>query len=243
MIKKHISMVVIALGLLVGCQSTPSQERRDHDDVTRMERVKNYDGLIEHYKAKLEQRADDSIVEEKLAQAYFKKGDIESASFYVQHLKKKGIDTPSLHQLEGQVFDANDDTENAISAYLASIQKGNNSAYIYILLGVSYAKIGQYDAAYEAMGNARLRGYDDLAVKNNIAMIHIANSEYDKAIKILVPVLKDHPSNLVVKSNLAIALIKNNQTEMAKQLLENDFSSRELNEIATELTQLREGHE
>ena len=74
-------------------------------------------------------------------------------------------------------------------------------------------------------------------------MIHIANSEYDKAIKILVPVLKDHPSNLVVKSNLAIALIKNNQTEMAKQLLENDFSSRELNEIATELTQLREGHE
>ena len=243
MIKKHICMVLLTSFFLSGCQSTPSQESQDYDDVARMERVKNYDGLIEHYKSRLEQSGLDPIVEEKLTQAYFNKGDIESASFYVQHMKKRGIDTSSLHQLEGQVFDASDETENAITAYLASIQKGNKSAYIYILLGVSYTKIGQYDAAYEAIGNARLLGYDELAVKNNIAMIHIANSEYDKAIKILAPVLKDHPSNSVVKSNLAIALIKNNQTDLAKQILENDFSSQELNEITAELTRLREGHE
>ncbi|KGR36792.1 TPR repeat-containing protein [Vibrio campbellii] len=239
MIGKRISIVLLTLGILAGCQSTSSQQSQAQDDVTNMEKVKNYDGLISHYKSMLEQGSQDPQVKEKLAWAYFHKGDIESANFYVQHLQKEGVETPSLYQLAGQVFDAKNDTTSAISAYLSSIKSGNSSGQVNVLLAVSYTKAGQYDAAYQELNNARLRGYDDVVIKNNIAMIHMANGEYEQAIAMLTPVLKDNPANKVVKANLAIALIKTQQVDAARKLLKGDFSDQEILSIATELTQVR----
>ncbi|HHC7307206.1 TPA: tetratricopeptide repeat protein [Vibrio campbellii] len=239
MIGKRISIVLLTLGILAGCQSTSSQQSQAQDDVTNMEKVKNYDGLISHYKSMLEQGSQDPQVKEKLAWAYFHKGDIESANFYVQHLQKEGVETPSLYQLAGQVFDAKNDTTSAISAYLSSIKSGNSSGQVHVLLAVSYTKAGQYDAAYQELNNARLRGYDDIVIKNNIAMIHMANGEYEQAIAMLTPVLKDNPANKVVKANLAIALIKTQQVDAARKLLKGDFSDQEILSIATELTQVR----
>ena len=239
MIGKRISIVLLTLGILAGCQSTSSQQSQVQDDVTNMEKVKNYDGLISHYKSMLEQGSQDPQVKEKLAWAYFHKGDIESANFYVQHLQKEGVETPSLYQLAGQVFDAKNDTTSAISAYLSSIKSGNSSGQVHVLLAVSYTKAGQYDAAYQELNNARLRGYDDVVIKNNIAMIHMANGEYEQAIAMLTPVLKDNPANKVIKANLAIALIKTQQVEAARKLLKGDFSDQEILRITTELTQVR----
>ena len=239
MVGKRISIVLLTLGILAGCQSTSSQQSQAQDDVTNMEKVKNYDGLISHYKSMLEQGSQDPQVKEKLAWAYFHKGDIESANFYVQHLQKEGVETPSLYQLAGQVFDAKNDTTSAISAYLSSIKSGNSSGQVHVLLAVSYTKAGQYDAAYQELNNARLRGYDDVVIKNNIAMIHMANGEYEQAIAMLTPVLKDNPANKVVKANLAIALIKTQQVDAARKLLKGDFSDQEILSIATELTQVR----
>ena len=239
MIGKRISIVLLTLGILAGCQSTSSQQSQAQDDVSNMEKVKNYDGLISHYKSMLEQGSQDPQVKEKLAWAYFHKGDIESANFYVQHLQKEGVETPSLYQLAGQVFDAKNDTTSAISAYLSSIKSGNSSGQVHVLLAVSYTKAGQYDAAYQELNNARLRGYDDVVIKNNIAMIHMANGEYEQAIAMLTPVLKDNPANKVVKANLAIALIKTQQVDAARKLLKGDFSDQEILSIATELTQVR----
>ena len=239
MIGKRIFIVLLTLGILAGCQSTSSQQSQTQDDVTNMEKVKNYDGLISHYKSMLEQGSQDPQVKEKLAWAYFHKGDIESANFYVQHLQKEGVETPSLYQLAGQVFDAKNDTTSAISAYLSSIKSGNSSGQVHVLLAVSYTKAGQYDAAYQELNNARLRGYDDVVIKNNIAMIHMANGEYEQAIAMLTPVLKDNPANKVIKANLAIALIKTQQVEAARKLLKGDFSDQEILRITTELTQVR----
>ena len=239
MIGKRICIVLLTLGILAGCQSTSSQQSQTQDDVTNMEKVKNYDGLISHYKSMLKQGSQDTKIKEKLAWAYFHKGDIESANFYVQHLQKEGVETSSLYQLAGQVFDAKNDTTSAISAYLSSIKSGNSSGQVHVLLAVSYTKAGQYDAAYQELNNARLRGYDDVVIKNNIAMIHMANGEYEQAIAMLTPVLKDNPANKVVKANLAIALIKTQQVDAARKLLKGDFSDQEILRITTELTQVR----
>ncbi|UTZ44132.1 tetratricopeptide repeat protein [Vibrio campbellii] len=239
MIGKRICIVLLTLGILAGCQSTSSQQSQTQDDVTNMEKVKNYDGLISHYKSMLKQGSQDTKIKEKLAWAYFHKGDIESANFYVQHLQKEGVETSSLYQLAGQVFDAKNDTTSAISAYLSSIKSGNSSGQVHVLLAVSYTKAGQYDAAYQELNNARLRGYDDVVIKNNIAMIHMANREYEQAIAMLTPVLKDNPANKVIKANLAIALIKTQQVEAARKLLKGDFSDQEILRITTELTQVR----
>ena len=239
MIGKRICIVLLTLGILAGCQSTSSQQSQTQDDVTNMEKVKNYDGLISHYKSMLKQGSQDTKIKEKLAWAYFHKGDIESTNFYVQHLQKEGVETSSLYQLAGQVFDAKGDTTSAISAYLSSIKSGNSSGQVHVLLAVSYTKAGQYDAAYQELNNARLRGYDDVVIKNNIAMIHMANGEYEQAIAMLTPVLKDNPANKVIKANLAIALIKTQQVEAARKLLKGDFSDQEILRITTELTQVR----
>ena len=238
MIGKRIGFILLTLSVLAGCQSAPSPQDLQLADVTSMEKVKNYDGLISYYKSQLEQGSEDPDVKEKLAWAYFYKGDIESADFYVQHLQKQGFENPNLYQLKGQVFDAKNDIESAISAYLASIDAGNRTGQIHVLLGVSYTKVGKYDEAQKELNQARLRGYDDVVVKNNIAMIQMANGEYQQAIQTLAPVLKADPVNKTVKANLAIALMKNQQIDSAKKLLKGDFSAEEIQNIAAELTQL-----
>ncbi|WP_146491469.1 tetratricopeptide repeat protein [Vibrio sp. T20] len=238
MVGKRIGFILLTLSVLAGCQSAPSPQDQQLGDVTSMEKVNNYDGLISYYKAELEQGSEDPDVKEKLAWAYFRKGDIESADFYVQHLQKQGFENPNLYQLEGQVFDAKNDIGSAISAYLASIEAGNRTGQIHVLLGVSYTKVGKYDEAQQELNQARLRGYDDVVVKNNIAMIQMANGEYQQAIQTLAPVLKADPVNKTVKANLAIALMKNQQIDSAKKLLKGDFSAEEIQSIAAELTQL-----
>ncbi|KWU01478.1 anaphase-promoting protein [Vibrio toranzoniae] len=238
MIGKRIGFILLTLSVLAGCQSAPSQQGLQLADVASMEKVKNYDGLISYYKSLLEQGSEDPEVKENLAWAYFHKGDIESADFYVQHLQKAGFENPNLYQLEGQVSDAKNDIESAISAYLASIDAGNRTGQIHVLLGVSYTKVGQYDEAQQQLNQARLRGYDDVVVKNNIAMIQMANGEYQQAIQTLAPVLKEDPANKTVKANLAIALMKTQQIDSAKKLLKGDFSAEEIQSIAAELTQL-----
>ncbi len=238
MTRKRIGFTLLTLSVLAGCQSAPSQQDLQLGDVTSMEKVKNYDGLISYYKSQLEQGSEDPEVKEKLAWAYFHKGDIESADFYVQHLQKEGFENPNLYQLEGQVFDAKNDIGSAITAYLASIEAGNRTGQIHVLLGVSYTKVGKYDEAQKELNQARLRGYDDVVVKNNIAMIQMANGEYQQAIQTLAPVLKEDPANKTVKANLAIALMKTQQIDSAKKLLKGDFSTEEIQNIAAELTQL-----
>ena len=238
MIGKRIGFILLTLSVLAGCQSAPSPQDQQLGDVTSMEKVNNYDGLISYYKSQLEQGSEDPEVKENLAWAYFHKGDIESADFYVQHLQKEGFENPNLYQLEGQVFDAKNDIESAISAYLASIDAGNRTGQIHVLLGVSYTKVGKYDEAQQELNQARLCGYDDVVVKNNIAMIQMANGEYQQAIQTLAPVLKEDPANKTVKANLAIALMKTQQIDSAKKLLKGDFSAEEIQNIAAELTQL-----
>ncbi|MEZ9564309.1 tetratricopeptide repeat protein [Vibrio artabrorum] len=237
MLGKRIILALLTLSVLAGCESTPAQQRLEPDDVASMEKVKNYDGLISHYKSELKKGSQDTEIKEKLAWAYFYKGDLESANFYVQYLKKEGVENSNLYQLEGQVFDAKNDTENAISSYKASIKVGNQTGQIHVLLGVAYTKAGRYKEAYQELDKARLRGFDDIAIKNNIAMIHMAKGEFDQAIETLVPILKQDPGNKIVKANLAVALMKTHKVESAKKLLKGDFSDQELQSIATELAQ------
>ena len=119
----------------------------------------------------------------------------------LETMEFEGIENPNLYQLEGQVFDAKNDVESAIAAYVTSIESGNTTGQIHVLLGVSYTKVGRFNEAYQELNRARLRGYDDVVVKNNIAMIQMANGEYQQAIETLAPVLKEDPANKIVKSN------------------------------------------
>lgn len=227
-------LVLIALTLL-GCQSSADLAQTEAATVASMEKVNNYDGLVKHYKTKLEAGDSSLATVEKLADAYFKKGDIESANFYINHLIKQGAQSAALYQLHGQVLLAQDLQQEAIEAYLASLKAGNTSGKIHVLLGVAYSKTGDFDNAKTQFNQSRLKGYDDVAVKNNIAMLYIAQQDYKRAIQTLAPVIADSPENKVVRANLAIALIKADQIDAAKKLLSDEFSYAELTLIAQQL--------
>ncbi|WP_252014666.1 tetratricopeptide repeat protein [Vibrio sp. SCSIO 43140] len=221
---------------MAGCQSTANNLQTEAETVASMEKVNNYDGLIAHYKTKLEAGDNSVATVEQLALAYFNKGDFESADFYVSHLIEQGSHSASLSQLHGQVLVAQEDISGAIQAYQDSLKAGNQTGKIHVLLGVAYSKDSQFQEAKAQFNQARLKGYDDVAVKNNIAMLYIAQNDFKRAIRTLAPVIADAPQNKVVRANLAIALIKADQIDAAKKLLSDEYSSAELTLITQQLS-------
>ena len=69
MIGKRFCLILLSMSVLAGCQSAPSPQDQQLGDVTSMEKVKNYDGLISYYKSEVEPGFEDPEVKENLAWA------------------------------------------------------------------------------------------------------------------------------------------------------------------------------
>ncbi|KIP66575.1 MULTISPECIES: tetratricopeptide repeat protein [Vibrio] len=222
----------IPLLLLFGCSSTIESEE---SVVQNMERVDNHTGLINHYKGHLEKRPEDVQIMQELAKVYFDKGDIESAKFYADHLLNQGVKNSELLQLRGQIHSQDGEDSFALKRYKSSIEMGNNSGEIYVLSGISYCNTDQFSQAKNAFNQARLKGYNDVAVKNNLAVVYLAQRQYDDVISLLVPVYQENPSNQKVRANLAIALFKVGDVYQARDLLEGAFTDSQVAQISRKL--------
>lgn len=233
--KTIISVVLLIALPLMGCQSTSSAMQSEQELIESMEKVDNFDGLVIHYKSQLESGIATSETIEKLSWAYFNKGDLESSSFYVEHLVDQGVSSPRLLQLKGQIAESNDQIDIAIESYLNSIEVGNSSSQVYVLLGVAYSKAGDLKASRQQFNQARLLGADDVTIKNNLAMLYLAQHDYQRVIETLVPVVRDYPNNAKVRANLAIALLKSNQLDAARKVLDVDYTDREIMSIYQQL--------
>ncbi|MDP5253170.1 MULTISPECIES: lipopolysaccharide assembly protein LapB [unclassified Vibrio] len=231
MLVKTISIALLALSL-TACQSTARSEAQQTAD---MKKVDNNQGLIAHYKQKLEQNRDDQQAMEQISYAYFAEGDIESADFYSQHLIEQGVYSASLWQLRGQIEQRKGNASAAIEAYLNANKLGNDSGKLHNLMGIAYTENNQFDLAEQAFKTARLSGYNDLAIKTNLSVLYIAQKQYHKAISILVPLTKQYPKNQKVAANLAIAFIRSGQIEQANEVLHTDYSYGELIQIESQL--------
>lgn len=223
-----------AIVLLSACSSSSSN---DIDVVQSMERVDNHSGLIQHYKGHLEQDPEDVQIMQELAKVYFDKGDTESSKFYVDHLLDKGVRNAALLQLRGQIHSQEGEDKLAINRYKHSIELGNNTGEIYVLSGIAYCNTDQFNQAKTAFNQARLKGYNDVAVKNNLAVVYLAQRQYDDVITLLVPVYQENPSNQKVRANLAIALFKVGDIYQARDLLEGSFTDSQVMEISRRLHQ------
>ena len=219
----------IPLLLLFGCSSTIESEE---SVVQNMERVDNHTGLINHYKGHLEKRPEDVQIMQELAKVYF---DIESAKFYADHLLNQGLKNSELLQLRGQIHSQDGEDSLALKRYKSSIEMGNKSGEIYVLSGISYCNTDQFSQAKNAFNQARLKGYNDVAVKNNLAVVYLAQRQYDDVISLLVPVYQENPSNQKVRANLAIALFKVGDVYQARDLLEGTFTNAQVEQISREL--------
>ena len=218
---------------VVGCTSSNAPTQQEM--VSSMERVENHEGLIKHYKGHLQQNPQDLLVTQELAEVYFGKGDIESARFYSDHLLDKGVKNAQLYQLSGQIHDKQGESDEAVKRYVRSTELGNNTSEIHVLLGISYSKLDRFEQAEKEFNQARLKGHDDITVKNNLAVVYLAQGYYSRVTELLAPVFKENPNNEVVKANLAIAFFKLGQFGQARELLNGDYTDAQVSLISSQL--------
>ncbi|GEA49593.1 hypothetical protein VIN01S_03970 [Vibrio inusitatus NBRC 102082] len=202
---KHL---IVFLGLiLVGCSST--QNITDEQTVQQLTISKNYVGLVDFYKQQVVEDRNDWRAQQHLAEAYLKNGDLESADFYIQRvidLSKKP--TASAYFIKGQVLARNLNFTSSLVQYHKAIDMGLDSGDVYMQQGISLAQTKQFSKAIDSFNQARLRGYDDVAIKNNIAMVRIYEGDFQGAVDILLPLYEQDSSNELVNSNLKLSAMK-----------------------------------
>lgn len=74
-----------------------------------------------------------------------------------------------------------------------------------------------------------------MTIKNNLAVIYLAQGRYQHVAEMLTPVFKENPSNQVVKANLAIAFFKLGNFEQARELITDDFTDSQVVAISRQL--------
>ncbi|GAM61488.1 flp pilus assembly protein tadD [Vibrio ishigakensis] len=203
---------IILLSLfLSGCATTGQEEQQTIEQLTVS---KNYAGLVEVYKSKVIENDQDWDAQQKLAEAYLKSGDVESANFYVQRVIDLS-DQPSgsAYFLKGKILAKNFDFEGALQHYSQALALGLIDAELYMQRGIALAQTKKYETALDSFNLARLRGFNETAVKNNIAMVYIYQGDFQSAVDILLPVYEQDTTNSKVSSNLKLSLMKLEATE------------------------------
>lgn len=201
---KYVAIILAVL--LSGCASTGPDEQKTVEQLTVS---KNYAGLVEVYKAKVIEDDQDWEAQQKLAEAYLKNGDVESADFYVQRVIDLSRNpSGSAYFLKGKIEAKNFDFEGALDQYAQALALGLNDAELYMQRGIALAQTKKYETAIDSFNLARLRGFDETAVKNNIAMVYIYQGDFQSAVDILLPVYEQDTTNSKVSSNLKLSLMK-----------------------------------
>ncbi|MGF1724413.1 tetratricopeptide repeat protein [Photobacterium nomapromontoriensis] len=223
--------------ILSGCAQ---QFKTDNDPIAEMARVNNYQGMIFFYKEVLKMRPDDPGTLQKLAEVYYKSGDFESASFYVDHLQSKVKPNKALLALSGKIYDGRGDHHKALSAFEESESLGNTSAELHVNKGVTLSKLGHYQKAESQFNHARLKGYDDIVIKNNLAVIFLIQGQYQKVVDLLLPVYDKAINNQALRVNLAIALIKIGNEKQATETLKGIYTERQLNVLLHQVRNMKQ---
>ncbi|MCW8327422.1 tetratricopeptide repeat protein [Photobacterium sp. SDRW27] len=221
---KKLYILLLTALLLSGCVTQPLPDKTEANLIA----AKNYQGLTDYYKSQLQHSPDNKELMAKLTGAYFKIHDLESAQFYTRYLLKLGYSSPDFLYLAGNVFMASEQYSQAIDTLIKAQVKGYEKSKLNISLGIAYSNQGEFELAQNQFNMARLKGHDDITVKNNLAVLYIVKQQPDEAIRILTPVYQAYPDNDKVKMNLAVALIKSKDYVTARQLLKSDYSDEEL---------------
>lgn len=224
----RISVLSLIYVCLAGCQSTPDS---DITSLQNMQKLGNHQGVIKHYRQHLEMVPNDYHVMEALAHAYYQEGDIESTCFYTRYLIDHDYSNDKVAFLMGRVAADMGNDEEALSHYFDALELGNTGAQIHNLIGISYSKLEHFKKATTAFNQARLHGYDELTIKNNLAVVYLAQSDYHSVVTILAPLVDKLPENKTVHANLALALSKLGRYEDARTLLQTDYSDEDIHNI------------
>ena len=209
-------MVVCSMLLfVVGCQnSTLKYDVNEQQKIYINETTKNYGGLIELYKQRL-QRADTEDTRHKLARAYYQTNDFQAVKRVLEPIIKK-TKNDGILILYGHVESRLGHNDTALEYLNKAIEINSKNGEAYNVKGIVLLKKRQYDAARYAFNEARENFYDENKVTNNLAMLSILNKDYSEAYKQLNILYTKGYRDPTILHNLLFTLVKLDKMQLAK---------------------------
>ena len=200
---------------VVGCQnSTLKHDVDEQQKIYINETTKNYGGLIELYKQRL-QRADTEDTRHKLARAYYQTNDFQAVKRVLEPIIKK-TKNDGILILYGHVESRLGHNDTALEYLNKAIEINSKNGEAYNVKGIVLLKKRQYDAARYAFNEARENFYDENKVTNNLAMLSILNKDYTEAYNQLNILYTKGYRDQTILHNLLFTLVKLDKMQLAK---------------------------
>ncbi len=231
--------VIIATVILTGCAG---QSKPTISDEERMEITKNFDGLQDNYRMRLKQNPNDYEASVKLAAAYYKDGDIEAASYYIDQVPDEQCSLISNCWLtRADIAYTKKDYGKAKYYIDYSLAVGMDVFAVKNLYGIMLARQGKFDEARKYFFEARVGFKSEDTIRNNLAMTEMMEGKYKQAAERLMPIYQKNRFDSQIKANLIVSLMLSQQYSVVKNLLLQEMSEQEattmFNQLKDDLTQ------
>ncbi|MDA0148802.1 secretion protein [Vibrio sp. LaRot3] len=233
---QKILLLSFLFSALVGCSSTPSSVAKQAQSAsfsakeTVLTQAGDQSKLISYYKEHLKQ-TEDERVRVKLVEAYLDSDDLDSADFYYQTLSKNSQFSPNGLYLKAQIEFAKGNMDKTIVAGLEALEARENYPEVENLLGMAYASQRDINNAWRYFYLARKHLFDDVTIKNNLAVIDLLLQDYGLAISRLEPIYQSGNRDATIVSNLALAYAKSGDFERFKSLFVSRYTAQEIEEL------------
>ncbi len=242
------TILVLTIIFLSGCISTPGAQTQANEkkidistNETILRQTKNYPKLLVLYKNKLKEK-ENSETRIKLAETYLMIGDPESTIFYLSPIINSSADADpdktAVYYLQAKAQYDLGLVDDAIVTADELLTINANHAETLNLMGILYADKNNFKQAREYFNQARLNFYDDLKVKNNIAILDIIEQDYQSAVSSLYPLYLNGQTDEQVNATLLIALSKMGNYPYVKSMLSSKYKEDDIMKLFKALRSL-----
>ena len=234
MAKLKIISALVCVTIMTGCAVRPSSGFSNSSALneTFLEQAQNYPRLIELYKEQLKDK-ESSEVRTKLAQIYIDTQDNESALFTLVPVTTQPGASHEAFYLQGVAQYNLGQMQQALNSLKIAINKAPKDAKSINMQGVVQAELGMLEDARRSFNQSRELMYDDITIKNNLALLDMMEGDYQAAATRLMPIYLNSTgkSDPNVKANLAIIVSKLGSFETLRSLYGKEYSDTELFDI------------
>lgn len=229
---KARAIYLMVLMCLAGCTSgdyrhdgRSSVDNRQLADKERiLLKTKNYQSLININRESLKKK-ENPEVRFKLAEYAYLAGNYDSSLHYLV-VSLKNNPSPRVYLLQTKNLVAQHKYDKAQSFVNMLLQKEPSNGEGLNLRGIIQAQRGELPNALHSFEQARNAFYSEEKVVNNIALVHIADRRYARAIELLLPVyLRGYRDNQLCH-NLVFALVKAGDLRYAREIIKRENLSK-----------------
>lgn len=219
-------LVLIAILSIAGCvtKTTESQqELADNASFQSQEELllstNNTEKLIEFYRESLRNKESNDI-RIKLVSAYVDAKDYDSASFHVEQIIPDEQQQANVLFLKAKIYFAKGQVEPALNHVTKALELKPGMAQAENLLGMIWAQKGNYEVSRHYFLQARKHFFDDVIIKNNLAVLDLIEGYYEEALGRLYPIYEKGSEDPKVLSNLVMAYAKLNMYKPMEAVLQ-----------------------